>query len=142
MSRPPTDPAQGVLGGGLWWRILALSLVVAGAGGAGAAVVPDASRRPTLMLALSTAMLGVAWASRVRAARDPNGNNSRPRNPALLAAIAGSLLLLVGAVTLPVLQRLLETTYPGPLGLAAAGAAGCAGYVARRSLDRRKGSRT
>jgi Ca2+-transporting ATPase len=136
MSRPPTDPAQGVLGGGLWWRILVLAFVVAGSGGAAAAIVPDVARRAALMLALSTAMLGVAWGSRVRVMSRPDRRGKRLGNPALLAAVAGSVLLLVGAVVLPGLQHLLHTRYPGLLGLAAAACAGWVGYVATRELRR------
>jgi Ca2+-transporting ATPase len=142
MSRPPTDPAQGILGGGLWWRILVLALVVAGAGGAAAALAADGAGRPTLMLALSSAMLGVAWGTRVRPETRSLPRIGKVANPALLGAIALSVLLLLGAVVLPVLQRLLETSYPGTRGLIAAAAAAVVGLVATRSLGHRGPARS
>ncbi len=88
------------------------------------------------MLALSSAMLGVAWGTRVRPDSRSLPLTAKLPNPALLGAIAMSVLLLLGAVTLPVLQRLLGTNYPGTRGLIAASAAAVVGLVATRWLGR------
>ncbi|MGN6302747.1 MAG: cation-translocating P-type ATPase [Angustibacter sp.] len=127
MSRPPRSPREGVLGGGLWWRIAVLMLVVAGVGGAAAWVVPSSVAQSTLMVALGTAMLGVALGVRAR------GHHPRA-NPLLPASVAASELLLVAAVELPPLQELMGTTSIGWAGYLASAAAGVAAWLLTRVM--------
>ena len=125
MERPPRSPREGVLGGGLWWRIALLMLVVAGAGGTAAWAVPSAVAQSTLMVALGTAMLGVALGVRAR------GHHPRA-NPLLPASVAASELLLVAAVEVPPLQELMGTTSIGWTGYVASAAAGAAAWLLTR----------
>ncbi|KQX62738.1 cation-translocating P-type ATPase [Angustibacter sp. Root456] len=127
MTRPPRSPREGVLGGGLWWRIAVLMLVVAGVGGAAAWAVPASVAQSTLLVALGTAMLGVALGVRARA--------HRPRaNPLLPVSVATSELLLVAAVELPPLQELMDTTSIGGAGYLASAAAGVAAWLLTRLM--------
>jgi Ca2+-transporting ATPase len=134
MSRPPTDPAEGILGRGLWWQILTLAAVIAAVAGAAAATAPASDMRSTLMLALSAAMLGVAWGSRVTGLR--SGVRGLLTNPALPGAVVGSAALLVAAVSLRPLQELLHTRWPGPSGLLLALGASLLGAFVTRLLRR------
>ncbi|HEX3004407.1 MAG TPA: cation-transporting P-type ATPase [Angustibacter sp.] len=127
MTRPPRSPREGVLGGGLWWRIAVLMLVVAGAGGVAAWAVPSSVAQSTLMVALGTAMLGVALGVRAR------GHHPRA-NPLLPVSVTASELLLVAAVEVPPLQELMGTTSIGWAGYAASVAAGLAAWLLTRLL--------
>ncbi len=127
MTRPPRSPREGVLGGGLWWRIAVLMLVVAGVGGAAAWAVPSSVAQSTLMVALGTAMLGVALGVRAR------GHHPRT-NPLLPASVAASELLLVAAVEVAPLQELMDTTSIGWAGYAASAAAGITAWLLTRLL--------
>jgi Ca2+-transporting ATPase len=127
MTRPPRSPREGVLGGGLWWRIAVLMLVVAALGGLAAWVVATPVAQSTLMLALGTAMLGLALGVRAR------GHHPRA-NPLLPVSVATSELLLVAALELPPLQQLMDTTSPGPMGYLLALGAGVAAWVVTRVL--------
>ena len=112
MTRPPRSPREGVLGGGLWWRIALLAAVVAGAAGAAGWLVPAAAAQPTLMVALGAGMLGVALGVRAR--------GPRRTNPLLPVSVAASGLLLVAAVEVAPLQELMQTSSPGLSGYAVA----------------------
>jgi P-type Ca2+ transporter type 2C len=127
MTRAPRSPREGVLGGGLWWRIATLMLVVAAAGGLAAWAVPEAKAQSVLMLALGTAMLGVALGVRART----SGGRA---NPLLPASVATSELLLVAALELPPLQQVMDTTSPGASGYLLALAGGAAVWVITRAL--------
>ncbi len=127
MSRPPRSPREGVLGGGLWWRIAVLMLVVAAAGGASAWVVEASLAQSTLMLGLGTAMLGVALGVRAR-------RQDRRANPLLPVSVVTSELLLVAAVEVPPLQQLMDTTSPGTAGYLAALGAGVIAWALTRVL--------
>jgi hypothetical protein len=72
----------------------------------------------------------------VRVRNRTDDDTHRFPNPALAAAITASIGLLVAAVTVPALQGLLDTQYPGPLGLVLASAASGVGYVATTGLRR------
>jgi len=142
MTRPPRDPREGVLGAGLWWRVVTLALVVAGAGALAATVVTGSRAQSVLMLGLSTCMLGVAIGSRVRPDREARRfwrPLHRPANPVLPIAVVASTLLLLAAVGLPPLQHLLGTRWPGAVGLAAAAGAALVGFAATHILRRAVG---
>lgn len=127
MGRPPRSPHEGVLGGGLWWRIVALMFVIAGAGGVAAWAVPRPLAQSALMLALGTAMLGVALGVRAR--------GHRPlANPLLPASVVASELLLVAALEVPALQRLMDATSPGAEGYLLALGAGAVTWLVTRVL--------
>jgi Ca2+-transporting ATPase len=137
MSRPPRDPAEGILGAGLTWRLAVLAVVVALCGAVAAAAGPDREAQSVLMLSLSTAMLGVALGSRVVSSRGSRpGRPWRPANPVLFVAVAASAALLVAAVSLRPLQELLQTTRPGPLGFGSALAAAAVSFGATRWVTR------
>jgi Ca2+-transporting ATPase len=103
MDRPPRPPSQSILAGGLWQRVVRISLVLS-AVTLGVAVWADHAGRPwqsMAFFALGAAQLGVAIGSR-----------SRPRsraNPLLPIAVASALLLQVAGLYLPALRDLLET---------------------------------
>ena len=132
MKRPPRDPAEGVLGGGLGWRILAVALglavvsLLAGTSVSGS----DAVIRSAILMALGAGQLGVALGAGVRRAR------SAEHNPALLWTVTAAAALLVAAVTLPPLQALLGTALIPWQAWLIAVAAGVAGWVVARLITR------
>ena len=133
MTRPPRDPAQGVLGGGLWWRIGLLAVVIGGLALASGLVGEGSGGidlvRSTVLLTVGAGQLGVALGSRTRgAARDS-------RNPALPVTVLLAALLLVAAVLLPPLQVLLGTTVPTAQGWMWGGLALVAGWLCARALS-------
>lgn len=104
MDRPPRPTDQSVLGAGLWQRVLALTVVLSAAT-LGVAVWSQESGRAwqtLVFVALTSLQLGVALGLRPR--------QLTVENPMLPAAVAGSLLLAVAAVYVPVLQDLLGTS--------------------------------
>jgi Ca2+-transporting ATPase len=134
MRRPPRDPAEGVLAGGLWWRIALVAAVLATlalAGGVAVAGADEAAAaRSTVLLAVGAAQLGVALGARARRADGHEGNAALPLTVVLAAA------LLVAAVLLPPLQGLLGTVpVPAQGWLWTAGAA-VAGWTCSRVLSR------
>ena len=132
MSRPPRDPAEGVLGGGLWWRILALSAGIAAAALTCGVWIDGSSavQRSAVMISLGAGQLGVALGARVRRAARAEGNLALP------ITVGAAAALLAGAVTLPPLQVLLSTAaVPGVGWIAALGIA-MAGWTGARLLTR------
>jgi Ca2+-transporting ATPase len=130
MTRPPRNPAEGVLGGGLWWRILLVATGVAALSlAAGSAVGgPEPVLRSTVLVTLGAGQLGVALGAGVGAARGGD------RNVALPLTVVAAALLLALAVLAPPLQALLGTAaVPAPAWWAAA-ATGLAGWLAARLL--------
>ena len=103
MERPPRPPDQSVLGDGLWQRVLAvaaiLSVTTLGLGfwthGSGR------EWQTMIFVALVCAQLGVALGLRPR--------QMTRENPLLPLAVAGSFLLAVAGVYLPMLQTFLGT---------------------------------
>ncbi|MGN6635075.1 MAG: cation-translocating P-type ATPase [Oryzihumus sp.] len=128
MHRPPRRPDEGVLGSGLWWRILAVGALLAAAALAVGAVVAGDQQRSATQLTLGAGQLGVAWGVRARA---PEGRRS---NPALAWSVAGAAAMLAAAVLLPPLQSLLSTTPVDPAGWAGATGAALAAYLLVRVL--------
>ena len=105
MSRPPRDPAEGVLGGGLWWRIATIATVI---GVASLGVSLAAGSRlgsSAALLSIGAGQLGVAWGVRARSPRDTSARLFAP----MPVAMVGATLLLVGSVTVPPLRSLLST---------------------------------
>jgi Ca2+-transporting ATPase len=121
MHQPPRDPAQGVLGGGLWWRILVMAAVLATVSLAAGGLADPAVAQSSILLALGSGQLALAWAVRARAmaaheqerASGLHGTNDSVRpvqaRLALPGGLAVALLLLVSAVAVPPLRALLTT---------------------------------
>jgi P-type Ca2+ transporter type 2C len=126
MSRAPRPPEQSVLGDGLWQRVLVVStlLSVAALGLGVWAHGQGRAWQTMIFLALTCLQLGVAVGLRpVQLTRE---------NPLLPVAIAGSFLLAIAGVYLPILQDLLSTSaLPAP-DLALAVGAGAVGWIAAR----------
>ena len=115
MKRKPRSPEESVLGAGLGAAVLWTGALIAGSTLV-VGVTARASGRPwqtMVFLTLGLAQLGVALA--VRARRRPGH-----RNPWLGAAVASSVLLLIGGIYLPPLQDLLGTAGLGSGSLAVA----------------------
>jgi Ca2+-transporting ATPase len=126
MSRPPRPPEQSVLGDGLWQRVVAVSGLLSVATLALGLWAHDDGRawQTMIFLALTCLQLGVAVGIRpLQLTR---------QNPLLPLAVAGSLLLAVAGVYVPVLQDLLSTTALPAADLALAVAAGGLGWLAAR----------
>jgi Ca2+-transporting ATPase len=128
MHRPPRRPDEGVLGSGLWWRILAVGALLATLALAVGAVVAGDQQRSATLLTLGAGQLGVAWGVRSRGAAGAS------TNPALAWSVAGAAAMLTAAVVLPPLQTLLSTTSVAPAGWACAAGAGLAAYLLVRVL--------
>ncbi|MEO3755289.1 cation-transporting P-type ATPase [Streptomyces sp. B6B3] len=126
MRRRPRSPTEGILGGGLWLRLLLLGALTATLS-LGAAIWARELGWPwqsVLFLVLGAIQLGLGLGSR-----------ARPRslaNPFLLVAVAAALALQVAGVCVPALRTLLGTE-PVPVEalLLAAGLA-AVGYTAMR----------
>ncbi|GAB1646298.1 cation-translocating P-type ATPase [Krasilnikovia sp. MM14-A1259] len=135
LKRPPRSPQESVLGDGLLRDVLlgglAITLTVLGAG-----VVAHQQGRPwqsVIFVVLGLSQLGVAMAVRARRVR------GGPGNAALIAAVAVSALLQVGAVLVPVLRELLGTvalTAPELLACAAVSLLPGIGLLLQRRLGR------
>jgi Ca2+-transporting ATPase len=129
MNRPPRPPDESILGAGLWQRVVRIAVVLT-AVTLGVAVWALHTGRPWQSMAfftLGAVQLGVALGSRARP--------GTPANPALLAAVAGALLLQLAGLYVPLLAELLGTE-PLALGdLLIVSALSFLGYAAAR-LDR------
>jgi Ca2+-transporting ATPase len=138
MKRRPRDPAEGVLGGGLWWRIAALGAVLgAMALAAGVALLAGdgaATARSAVLLAVGAGQLGVALGARAR-----RTSSSTP-NVALPVTVALSAALLAAAVLLPPLQALLGTAAVPASGWISALGAAVVGWACARALSRTRRS--
>ena len=132
MERPPRPPDQSVLGDGLWQRVLAvaaiLSVTTLGLGfwahGSGR------EWQTIIFVALVSAQLGVALGLRPR--------QITAENPLLLLAIAGSFLMAVAGVYLPVFQSFLGTVSLPAGDLAVATCAAVIGWGAVQLTRRRR----
>ena len=124
MTRPPRPPAESVLGDGLWQRVMVVSVLISAATLAlGTWAHGDGREWQTMIfLALTCLQLGVAVGLRpVQLTR---------QNPLLPLAVAGSFLLALAGVYVPLLQDLLGTTALPPADLVLAVATGIVGWVA------------
>ena len=129
MNRPPRPPAESVLGGGLWQRILRVGAVIS-AVTLGVALWGHASGRPwqsMAFFALGATQLAVGLASRARP-----GTRT---NPLLPAAIAGALALQLAGLYLAPLRDLLGTRPLTAFELLVVCALSVLGYAALK-LDR------
>jgi Ca2+-transporting ATPase len=126
MKRPPRPPAQSVLGDGLWQRVALVSVFLSAVTLAlGVWAHHDQRAWQTMIfLALTCLQLGVALGIRpVQLTR---------QNPLLPLAVAGSFLLALAGVYVPLLQDLLGTSALPPVDLALAVGAGTLGWLAAR----------
>ncbi|WP_413798423.1 cation-translocating P-type ATPase [Streptomyces iranensis] len=126
MRHPPRPPEESVLGAGLWPRLLAMGVFVAGITLAAGVWARDTGHpwQPMMFLILGATQLGVALGSRARP--------GSLANPFLLLAVGTALALQVAGVYLPPLRALLGTE-PLPLvDLAIAGALSGLGHVVMR----------
>ena len=126
MRRPPRPPTESVLGDGLWQRVLALSALLSVVT-LGLGVRTQEQGGPwqsVVFLALTCVQLGVAVGLRP--------HQLTLANPLLPLAVAGSLLLALAGIYLPVLQALLGTTALPLADVVLALGAGVAGWVAAR----------
>ena len=131
MRRPPRPPDESVLGAGLWQRVVLIAAALSTAT-LGLAVWSDASGRAwqtMVFVALTSLQLGVAIGLRPR--------QLSTQNPLLPLAVAGSLLLAVAGVYVPVLQTLLGTVALPAADLSLAIAAGVVGWCVARLTRRR-----
>ncbi|MDH2430823.1 cation-transporting P-type ATPase [Sphaerisporangium sp. TRM90804] len=129
MTGPPRSPTQSILGGGLWQRVIRISVVLT-AVTLGVAVWAAHTGRPwqsMAFFALGVTQLGVAIGSRTRP-----GSTA---NPMLLLAVAGAFLLQLAGIYLPPLRELLGTEPLAPGDLLIVTALSTLGYAAVR-LDR------
>ncbi|MGB8652041.1 MAG: cation transporting ATPase C-terminal domain-containing protein, partial [Mycobacteriales bacterium] len=124
MRRPPRNPEEGVLGGGLWSGCLALGVVLSTVALLAAAGLTEGDRADRTVifvtLTLQQLLVGLALRSTRRSvlALDWRGN------PLLLVTIGLNVVLVIGSLYLPVLSRLLDTVrLPLPTLLAATGLA-------------------
>ncbi len=133
MRRPPRPPAESVLGGGLWQRVLVTgaALSVTALGLAFWSHESGRSWQTMLFVALTTLQLGVALGLRPR--------QLTTENLFLPVAILGSLLLAVAGVYVPVLQTLLGTDALPFADLAIAVVIGALGWVVVRLTRGRSG---
>ncbi len=126
MNRPPRPAAQSVLGDGLWQRVLMVSMLLSVVTlGLGVWALHNGRGWQTMIfLALICLQLGVAMGLRpVQLTR---------QNPLLPAAVAGSFLLALAGIYLPVLQDLLGTSALPAADLALAAGTGILGWMAAR----------
>ena len=105
MTRPPRDPRQGVLGGGLWWRIATIAVLLAAASLCVSLVAGSRLGSSAALLSLGGGQLGVAWGVRAHARRRMSARLFAP----MPFAIVGATVLLVGSVTVGPLRSLLGT---------------------------------
>jgi len=105
MTRPPRDPLEGVLGGGLWWRITVVAAVLAAASLSVSLVAGSRLASSAALLTLGAGQLGVAWGVRARTRMRAVDRLSEP----MPLAMVGATLLLVGSVTIAPLRSILST---------------------------------
>ncbi|MGP4114318.1 cation-translocating P-type ATPase [Streptomyces sp. 4N509B] len=136
MRRPPRPPREGVLGAGLWPRVLLMATFTATVTLAAGVWVRahDGPWQSVMFLVLGGAQLGVALGSRARP--------GTLANPFLLVAVAAAFALNLAGVVLPPLRALLDTEPVSPAALAGACALSALGYVAMRLQDRVRTRRT
>ncbi len=107
MGRPPRDPAEGVLDGGLWQRVLALAVLVAGVTLALGVLAQDAGRPWQTMVFVALAAQQLLIVLTLRSQTAPAWHVAG--NVLLYAAVALNLGLLLLAVYWPPLADLLST---------------------------------
>jgi len=130
MTRPPRDPLEGVLGGGLWWRIGVAAAVLAAVSLSVSLAAGGQLASSAALLSLGSGQLGVAWGVRALTRRSLTAGMSAP----MPLAMVGAGLLLVGSVTTTPLLSLLSTEQlpPAVWGLALLSA--LTGYACARIL--------
>jgi Ca2+-transporting ATPase len=135
MTRPPRDPLEGVLGGGLWWRIGVAATVLAAVSLSVSLAAGGQLASSAALLSLGSGQLGVAWGVRARTHQSVTAGMSAT----MPLAMTGAGLLLVGSVTITPLLSLLSTEQlpPAIWGLALLSALtgyGCARILRPRDL--------
>jgi Ca2+-transporting ATPase len=107
MDRPPRDPAEGVLGGGLWPRVLGLAGLVAAVTLALGVIAQDGDRPWQTMVFVALAAQQLLIVLTLRSQTAPAWRVTG--NPLLYASVALNLALLLIAVYWPPLAGLLST---------------------------------
>lgn len=126
MERPPRPPNQSVLGNGLWQRVFAVAVILS----VGTLVLGylahggDRQWQTIIFVGLISAQLGVALGLRPK--------QFTTGNPLLPICIAGSFLLAIAGVYLPMFQSFLGTVSLPAGDLAAATCTVVVGWVAVR----------
>ena len=109
LRRPPRPRSDGILSGGLWQRILLDGLLL-GLVCLALATWAFATERPWQTMAFtSLALLQLGNALALRSDRESVFRLGLSRNPFLLAVLAGTLVLQLARIYLPVAQELLST---------------------------------
>jgi Ca2+-transporting ATPase len=108
MDDPPRDPAEGVLGGGLWQQVLALAVLVAGVTLVLGVLAEDGERPWQTMVFVALAAQQLLIVLTLRSQTAPGWHLAG--NPLLYAAVALNLGLLLLAVYWPLLADLLSTS--------------------------------
>jgi len=126
---------EGVLGGGLWWRIAAAAAVLAAVSLGVSLAAESRLASSAALLCLGAGQLGVAWGVRAHARESAMD----PRSAPMPLAMAGATLLLVGSVTIEPLRSILSTQQlpPAVWGLALLSALtgyGCARVLRPRTF--------
>ena len=126
MDRPPRDPAQSVLGDGLWERVVVLGAVLAMVALGLGVWAQDTGQawQSMVFVSLTSLQLGVALGLRPRLLTR--------ENPFLPAAVAGSLLLALAGVYVPAVQDMLGTVPLSTTEVAVAAGTGLLGWCALR----------
>ena len=135
MARPPRDPLEGVLGGGLWWRLTTTAAVLASVSLYVSLAAGSQLGSSAALLAMGAGQLGVAWGVRAHTRKPAAGRLPAP----MPLAMVGATLLLVSSVTIAPLRSMLSTQQlpPAIWGLALLSALtgyGCARFLRPRSF--------
>ncbi len=109
MDGRPRRPEEAVLGGGLWWRLALVAVVLTATGLLAARYAPAALSQTALMLTLGSGQLGVAWGVRARGDSGTGAPRGLRDRAVLPAAIAGAFALLALGAVWPLLRELLLT---------------------------------
>ena len=108
MRRPPRDPAESVLAGGLWQHVLSVGLLMAAIPLA-LGIWGEATGRPwQTMVFTSLALLQLGHALAVRSETETLRQRGVRSNVPLMAAVGGSVALQVAMLWIPAARRLLD----------------------------------
>jgi Ca2+-transporting ATPase len=108
MRRPPREPSESVLAGGLWQHVLFIGLLM-GAVPLALGLWGEATGRPwQTMVFTSLALLQLGHALAVRSETETLRRRRVRTNVFLMTAVAGTAALQIGMLWIPVARRLLD----------------------------------